>query len=142
MTRSLNLEADIHRRYNPLNGEWVLVSPRRTARPWQGQIEPTPVVQQSEYDPQCYLCPGNARAGGAINPAYSSTFVFDNDFPALLPHAAQDELAGNSLLRAKGEAGRCRVICYSPIHNLSLGRMPAPAIRQVIETWTAEYQSL
>jgi UDPglucose--hexose-1-phosphate uridylyltransferase len=142
MTRSLDLQEDIHRRYNPLTGEWVLVSPRRTSRPWQGQIESPALAPAAEYDPQCYLCPGNPRAGGAVNPAYSSTFVFDNDFPALLPDVPQVEITGSGLLRAQSEAGRCRVICYSPLHNLSLGRMPVPVIRQIIETWTAEYQTL
>jgi UDPglucose--hexose-1-phosphate uridylyltransferase len=88
---------------------------RRADRPWQGQIETQSAPLASEYDPHCYLCPGNARAGGTINPAYQSTFVFDNDFPALLSDATAAELGGG-LLRARGEAGRCRVICYSPLH--------------------------
>jgi UDPglucose--hexose-1-phosphate uridylyltransferase len=126
MTPSLDLQDDIHRRRNPLTNEWVLVSPRRTARPWQGQIETHPRIDEPAYDPNCYLCPGNTRAGGAINPPYPTTFVFDNDFPALLPDAPSTEFAGNDLLTAQSEAGRCRVICYSPLHNLSLGGMPIP----------------
>jgi UDPglucose--hexose-1-phosphate uridylyltransferase len=143
MTLSLDLQSDIHRRFNPLTGEWLLVSPRRTARPWQGQIESTPIAPAPEYDPQCYLCPGNVRANGTINPAYKSTFVFDNDFPALSPDAtaAATEIGGG-LLTARGEAGRCRVICYSPFHNLSLGQTSIPGITQVIDTWAAEYQTL
>jgi UDPglucose--hexose-1-phosphate uridylyltransferase len=142
MTRPLDLQGDIHRRLNPLTDEWVLVSPRRTSRPWQGQIETPSLDRGLEYDPDCYLCPGNTRAGGAINPPYPTTFVFDNDFPALLPDALPGDLAGNGLLTARGETGRCRVICYSPLHNLSLGQMSVPMIKQVVDTWAAEYQTL
>ena len=142
MTRPLDLQGDIHRRYNPLTGEWLLVSPHRAARPWQGQVEPAATAAPSAYDPQCYLCPGNARASGAVNPRYSSTFVFDNDFPALLPVAAAGKFAAGDLLRAQSEAGRCRVVCYSPLHNLHFGQMGIPMIRQVIDTWAAEFGTL
>jgi UDPglucose--hexose-1-phosphate uridylyltransferase len=138
----LDLQGDVHRRYNPLTGERVLVSPHRTARPWQGQTE-VPVKPAAEpYDPACYLCPGNARAGGLLNPNYDSTFVFDNDFAALRPQAALAEYNEHSLLRARGESGRCRVICYSPLHDMTLGQMSAGGIHQVIDTWAAEYASL
>ncbi len=142
MTRPLNLNSDVHRRLNPLTGEWVLVSPHRSARPWQGQTE-TPVPAPAlPYAPDCYLCPGNVRAGGILNPDYDSTFVFDNDFPALLPGAPAGEFEIGGLLHAQRESGRCRVICYSPHHNLTLGQMGVAQIRQVIDTWVAEYQAL
>ncbi|HMD74965.1 MAG TPA: UDP-glucose--hexose-1-phosphate uridylyltransferase [Steroidobacteraceae bacterium] len=139
---TLNLQSDVHRRYNPLSGEWVLVSPHRTARPWQGQSEARSELSQIEYDSSCYLCPGNARAGGVRNPSYKSTFVFDNDFSALLPDRSAGQYDGGRLLVARSESGRCRVICYSPLHNLSLGQMPLAGIRQVIDTWADEYSSL
>ena len=142
MTRTLDLQADVHRRLNPLTREWVLVSPSRTMRPWQGQVEAPSQGQGLKYDPQCYLCPGNTRAGGAINPSYSTTFVFDNDFPALGLDAPLGELGGNGLLTARSETGCCRVICYSPLHNVSLGLMPLTAIRRLIDTWEAQYRAL
>src|ERR1700733_5987598 len=108
-----------HRRFNPLTGRWVLVSPQRTDRPWQGQVETPAPHQVPSYDPACYLCPGNARAGRAINPSYSSTFVFENDFPALRPDIPPMRIETNPLLRAETEQGVCRVVCYSPRHDLS-----------------------
>src|SRR5437867_8464366 len=105
-----------HRRFNPLRGEWVIVSPQREERPWRGQIEPPPPSRTAPYDPDCYLCPGNMRAGGAANPRYTSTFVFDNDFPAL---SRPDERAGpaaderdDGLLLTRPAAGLCRVVCF------------------------------
>jgi len=127
---------------NPLTGEWVLVSPHRTARPWKGQSEAAAAAPALAYDPACYLCPGNARAGGLLNPRYESTFVFDNDFAALRFEAGAGEIRVGELLHARSESGRCRVICYSPLHHLTLGQMPASGIRQVIDTWVGEYQSL
>ncbi len=139
---ALNLQSDVHRRYNPLTGEWVLVSPHRAARPWHGQTETTATAAAVSYDPGCFLCPGNTRATGVTNPRYESTFVFDNDFPALLPDTAAATISVGQLLQAQGEAGLCRVICYSPRHNLALSQMPVTGIRQVIDTWTAEYVNL
>jgi UDPglucose--hexose-1-phosphate uridylyltransferase len=131
-----------HRRFNPLLGEWVLVSPHRTQRPWQGQVEPTPAETSVAYDPQCYLCPGNSRAGGAKNPPYKGTFVFDNDFAALRPETPSGELREKGLLIAESEAGRCRVVCFSPRHDLTLARMSAEEIRPVVDTWCEEFSTL
>lgn len=131
-----------HVRFNPLRGEWVLVSPHRNARPWQGQIEQPQADDTPAYDPACYLCPGVARAGGAVNPRYQSTFVFDNDFPALLPGTARDEHHDGDLLISRGEPGRCRVVCFSPRHDLTLSRMDRPSLRRVVDTWIDEFTTL
>jgi UDPglucose--hexose-1-phosphate uridylyltransferase len=138
----LNLQKDVHRRLNQLTGEWVLVSPHRSVRPWQGQMEEHAAAAPLAYDPSCYLCPGNRRADGIVNPSYENTFVFDNDFPALLAHGTRGSTDGHALLQAQGESGLCRVICYSPRHDLTLGQMPVAAIRLVIDTWAAQTSSL
>ena len=133
-----------HRRMNPLTGEWVLVSPHRTQRPWQGQVEtPTP-SQQPQYDPECYLCPGNTRAGGHRNPDYKQTFVFVNDYSALYPLAPEqrDEVSRCGLIVANSEAGICRVMCFSPRHDLTLATMPMEEIRRVIDVWVDQYLEL
>jgi UDPglucose--hexose-1-phosphate uridylyltransferase len=131
-----------HRRLNRLTGEWLLVSPHRTARPWQGQVEDQVVEERPPYDPACYLCPGNERAGGAKTPAYTSTYVFDNDFAALLSDTPSEHLDHEGLLIADSERGICRVVCFSPRHDLTLGQMSPPAIRQVVDTWTEQYTEL
>lgn len=131
-----------HRRLNLLTGDWVLVSPQRSERPWQGQVERRPAEERPTYDPACYLCPGNERAGGIRNPEYTGTYVFDNDFAALHPDAPGGELSIGGLLRAEGEAGICRVLCFSPRHDLSLPEMERSAIRRVVEVWTEEYATL
>ena len=130
-----------HRRYNPLTGEWVLVSPHRTQRPWRGQIEKPPPEERPAYDPNCYLCPGNERAGGVRNPEYESTFVFTNDFSALLPDtpAAQGD---HPLIRYTTEQGTCRVVCFSPRHDLTLPEMALADIRRVIEVWAEQITEL
>src|SRR5580693_793848 len=103
-----------HRRFNPLTQEWVLVSPHRAQRPWLGKREDYPARDLPAYDPNCYLCPGNQRAGGNRNPKYTSTFVFDNDYPALLPDPPKIEVDESDLIVARSEPGICRVICFSP----------------------------
>jgi UDPglucose--hexose-1-phosphate uridylyltransferase len=139
-----SLQGKSHRRYNPLTREWILVSPNRTERPWQGQIEKIPAASLPAYDPACYLCPGNQRAGKARNPSYDNTFIFDNDFAALQPNqepiAAQIE--GSGLLLAATENGICRVVCFSPRHDLTLAQMPASAITKVVEVWAEQYRTL
>jgi UDPglucose--hexose-1-phosphate uridylyltransferase len=136
-----------HRRYNPLSDEWVLVSPHRTKRPWQGQVEPPPADTRPPHDPGCYLCPGNERAGGLKNPDYASTFVFDNDFAALLPDVPEGGYtAGREgeppLLQARAERGICRVICFSPRHDLTLAMLDRPTIRAVVDTWAEQTTDL
>jgi UDPglucose--hexose-1-phosphate uridylyltransferase len=133
-----------HRRFNPLTKEWVLVSPHRATRPWQGQIEKPPSATVVQYDPTCYLCPGNARSGGVKNPAYTRTFVFDNDFAALKADTPRESLdVGNKgLLVAEGEPGICRVICFAPRHDLTLATMALPEIETVVQTWTVQFTEL
>jgi UDPglucose--hexose-1-phosphate uridylyltransferase len=131
-----------HRRFNPLTREWILVSPQRTARPWQGQIEESSPPRAPEYDPDCYLCPGNERAGGVRNPKYDSTFVFDNDFAALRPDTPRERADRDGLLIAESEPGVCRVVCFSPRHDLTLAGMESAAIRKVVDAWVAQYQDM
>ena len=127
-----------HRRYNPLLDEWVLCSPHRLERPWQGQVEQGAAESRPAYDPSCYLCPGNVRAGGERNPAYEATFTFDNDYPALLPGTGAVPADASGLLVAEPAAGRCRVTCFSPRHDLTLAEMPPAAIRPVVDAWAEE----
>jgi UDPglucose--hexose-1-phosphate uridylyltransferase len=140
----LNLKEHPHRRLNALTREWVLVSPHRTSRPWQGQVEEAESEYVVQFDPGCYLCPGNSRAGGVINPDYPHTFVFENDFAALLPETPREILSfgGSGLLMAEGETGICRVVCFSPRHDLTLGKMSDEEIRRVVDVWTAQYLEL
>lgn len=137
----MDLKEYPHRRLNILTGEWILVSPHRTKRPWQGKVESPPPVNRPAYDPQCYLCPGNVRAGGEYNPAYTSTYVFTNDFAALLPDGP-DTVQQEGFLMAKGERGICRVVCFSPNHALTLPEMTLEDLEKVVETWQREYLEL
>ena len=138
------MQSSPHRRFNPLTREWVLVSPHRTERPWQGQTEPPEQESSQPYDPNCYLCPGNTRAGGARNPSYTQTFVFDNDFAALQPNTPPSEvdIEGKGILVAKSESGICRVVCFSPRHNLTLSQMSPLEIRALVGTWIDQFETL
>ncbi len=131
-----------HRRRNPLTGDWVLVSPQRARRPWLGQVEKAPLAELPAYDPACYLCPGNSRAGGVQNPLYRSTFVFDNDFPSLLPPAASpvsaEPVSGSALFNAEPVSGICRVVCFSPRHDLTLPELSQAEVETVVRTWTEQ----
>ncbi len=131
-----------HRRLNPLTGEWLLVSPHRDKRPWQGQVEKKPALDRPAYDETCYLCPGNIRANKARNPQYTSTYLFENDFAALLPDTPEGEWRSGELLVARAERGRCRVICFSPRHDLSLAEMTATEIRPIVEVWADAHAEL
>lgn len=141
---SLKLTEDPHRRLNALTNEWVLVSPHRATRPWQGEVAPLLSAKEPRYDPSCYLCPGNTRAGGIRNPDYSTTFVFDNDFAALKPNVSRARLDvdGKGLLVAEGEPGICRVICFSPLHDRTLATMPLDEIELVVQTWMEQFREL
>jgi UDPglucose--hexose-1-phosphate uridylyltransferase len=140
----LELNQQSHRRFNPLTNEWVLVSPHRTQRPWQGAVESVPAIERPQYDPTCYLCPGNARAGGLRNPQYQSTFVFDNDFAALQRNSPLNrvDVQGKGLLVAEGEPGICRVMCFSPRHDLTLSSMAVSEIERVVRVWTEQFSEL
>jgi len=141
----VNLEkllATPHKRFNPLLREWVLVSPQRSERPWQGEVEQFPVAPSVSYDPNCYLCPGNQRAGGKQTPSYPGTYAFDNDFPALLPEVEPQEYEQGGLLVAQSDQGICRVLCFSPRHDLTVSRMNAQELRGVIDAWTEQYSEL
>ncbi|MDB4905453.1 MAG: galactose-phosphate uridylyltransferase [Gemmatimonadetes bacterium] len=136
------LREDPHRRLDLLTGEWVLVSPHRAKRPWQGAVERAVAPPSLAHDPNCYLCPGNTRANGMRNPDYTGTYVFDNDFAALRPGTADAALDDDGLLVARTEPGLCRVICFSPRHDLSLGAMETAAIRGVVDVWAEQYAEL
>jgi UDPglucose--hexose-1-phosphate uridylyltransferase len=142
--RELNLNEDPHRRFNPLTNEWVLVSPHRAGRPWQGEVANLSQSAQPDYDPDCYLCPGNSRAGGVRNPVYTDTLVFENDFPALTPHIAKERLDVESkrLIAAEAEPGDCRVMCFSPRHSLTLASMRPAEIKLVVRTWIEQFSEL
>jgi UDPglucose--hexose-1-phosphate uridylyltransferase len=140
----LNPYDEPHRRFNPLTGEWVLVSPHRSERPWRGQTEVAAAPAGLAYDPGCYLCPGNERAGGARNPNYSATFVFANDFAALKPnvHLGRQDESGRGLMLSESESGTCRVVCFSPRHDLTLARMAVQEILSVVDVWVEQYAEM
>ncbi len=137
----MNLQEYTHKRLNILTGEWVLVSPHRSKRPWQGQEEVVVTEQRPTHDPTCYLCAGNTRANGAVNPNYTDVYVFDNDFAALqddIPNFSEEE----GLLQAVSEKGNCKVICFSPDHSKSLADMSVADITKVVQAWKNEYKQL
>jgi UDPglucose--hexose-1-phosphate uridylyltransferase len=131
-----------HRRKNILNGEWILVSPHRTQRPWHGDVIKDIPENLPQYDPNCYLCPGNKRANGEINPLYENTFAFTNDFSALIDKTEVENKNKKNLLIAKSERGICRVINFSPRHDLTLAEMSEDNIKLVIEVWQNEFRNL
>lgn len=137
----MDINSHPHRRYNILTGEWVLVSPQRTKRPWQGKTEKTVEEKQASYLEDCYLCPTNTRTGGKINPNYNKPYVFVNDFPALLPDG-ENEKVQNNLLKAEAESGICKVVCFSPDHSLTLPLMDLRDIISAVQTLKAEYLEL
>ena len=131
-----------HKRFNPLLREWVLVSPQRSERPWQGKVDKLLAAASVTYDPNCYLCPGNKRAGDKQTPKYSGTYAFDNDFPALSLQVEPLQYEQNGLLVAQTDQGICRVLCFSPRHDLTVPRMNAQELRSVIDAWTEQFSSL
>ncbi len=131
-----------HRRHNPLTGEWVLVSPHRAKRPWQGQQEAVDNTPRPSHDPSCYLCAGNTRINGVQNPDYKGTFVFENDFAALMPDTPAAEVSADPLFQNMSARGTSRVICFSPDHSKSLPQLSLPEIEGVIDTWKSQSAEL
>lgn len=137
-----NVENHPHRRLNPLTGDWILVSPHRAKRPWQGQVEKSVAENRPKYDPTCYLCAGNERAGGKYNPSYKGTYVFTNDFSALLTDTPDGKNADGELFQSVSERGICKVICFSEDHSLTIPEMELTDIRNVVDVWCAEFAEL
>lgn len=137
-----DLKEHSHTRFNILTGDWILVSPHRMKRPWQGKEEDLPKDERPIYNTSCYLCPGNTRSDGSANPDYTDAYVFTNDFSALSSDTPNGEVNTDGLLLAKSESGICRVICFSPNHSLTLPMMSEAAIEKLIELWQKEFTEL
>lgn len=142
MSQLFNIHDHVHERLNILTGEWILVSPHRNKRPWQGKVEAPAILKRPEYMDDCYLCPGNKRADGSVNPAYTEVFAFTNDFAALVTDTPEGELNTKELMVAKSRKGVCRVICFSPRHDLTLPQMLPEEILKVVYLWCEEYRLL
>src|SRR6478735_1034939 len=142
MSQPFDLTEHPHTRKNILTGDWILVSPHRSKRPWQGKVEDLPSGNRPAHDANCYLCPGNKRADGSINPDYKNSFVFTNDYSALLSNTPKGAVDEDGLLVAGSESGICKVICFSPRHDLTLPRMTQDAIKKVIELWQQEFATI
>ncbi|TKG91964.1 galactose-1-phosphate uridylyltransferase [Puteibacter caeruleilacunae] len=139
---TFNMEDHPHRRFNPLTGEWILVSPHRAKRPWQGQVEKVVEEQRPQHDPKCYLCAGNERIGGERNPDYKGAYSFVNDFSALLSDTPDGGENDGDLFKAESVKGLCKVICFSPRHDLTVPEMEVPAIKEVVDLWQKEYNEI
>jgi UDPglucose--hexose-1-phosphate uridylyltransferase len=139
---TFSFEQHSHRRYNPFSGEYVQVSPHRSNRPWQGQQEKVPKTEGLSYDGECFLCPGNKRVGGEINPDYRDTFVFRNDFGALNEDAPEGAYMEGEFFIARSEKGICKVICFSPHHSKTIPELSQEAVSKVVKTWKREYEDL
>ncbi len=140
--RLSDLKQQPHRRYDPLRGEWVLISPHRTQRPWQGETALAASPVTPFYDPECYLCPGNRRANGEINPAYEHTYTFTNDYAALSPETPSRKEEPSPLLLAESVRGVCRVLCFDPDHSLTLAKMTVAALESVVTAWQEQFRDL
>lgn len=138
---SQDFNSNPHRRYNILTGEWVLVSPHRNKRPWQGKVEKMSTEKRPNYDESCFLCPGNIRSSGDLNPNYNEPYSFVNDFSALLKEVPYEKYS-NGLLQAESESGICKVLCFSPDHSLTLPLMKVEDIEKVVALWQKEYLEL